>query len=137
MAALTSANSMVSLLGMIGPSVGPVIVGARSTGSSAKTLFTPLKVSGGPSTAYAVGEFRVTRGIFVGSGRRFVLVDRWFWSATPQRCLGESWVGSTSFLTAERVVVEGQPRDCEEVLSNGKAVVDLNAVANQVRDGHV
>ena len=64
-----------------------------------------------------------------------VLVDRWLWSATPQRCLGEAWVGSTSFLTAERVVVEGQPRDGEEVLRNGAEVVDLNAVAKQVSEG--
>ena len=70
----------------------------------------------------------------MGSGRRFVLVDRWFWSVTPHRCLGESWVGSTSFLTAERVVVEGLPRDGEEVLRNGDEVVDLNAVAKQVSE---
>ena len=92
-------------------------------------------MSGGPSTPFAVGEIRVTRGKVVGSGRRFALVDRWFWSATQHRCLGEAWVGSTSFLAAERVVVEGHPRVGEEVLRNSDEVVDINAVAKQVSEG--
>ena len=96
-----------------------------------------MNVSGGPTKAHAVGEFRVTRGIFVKSGRRFVLVDRWFWSATPHQCLNEAWVGSTSFVMAERVVVEGQPRDGETVLEKGAESVDLNAVVEQVRNGSI
>ena len=70
----------------------------------------------------------MTRGKFTKTGRRFVLVDMWKTVARPHLRLSGAWVGTTSFMDADRAAREGRPRDGELVLKNGVDAVDLAAV---------
>ena len=68
----------------------------RTHAKPRKTMFTPLKVPGGPSTSHDVGAWRVTIGKY-DDGENFKIIDNWITSKTPHKNLGRFWTGTTSF----------------------------------------
>ena len=68
----------------------------RAHNKPRETLFTPMKVAGGPLAAAQIHSSRITVGKFVG-GQDFVLVDNWKTSAEPHRRLQGAWTGRTIF----------------------------------------
>ena len=68
----------------------------RTHSKPRETLFTPMKVAGGPLAADQVQSSRITVGKFI-DGQDFVLVDNWKTSAEPHRRLQSAWTGRTIF----------------------------------------
>ena len=69
----------------------------RNHNKSRRTLFTPMRVAGGPGNAMLVGETRVTIGQ-LENGERFKIVDDWKDEANAHRDLGSNWTGITMFV---------------------------------------
>ena len=61
------------------------------------TLFTPMKVAGGPKNAATVGNIRVTVGYFK-DGQSFCKVDKWKISKEPHERITKPWTGMTMFI---------------------------------------
>jgi len=59
-------------------------------------LFTPIRVSGAPSTN-ELSHLRITVGTYCNSSSSFKIVDSWSARATAHRDLGASWTGATYF----------------------------------------
>ena len=67
-----------------------------------KSLFTPYKVSKGPSSSDRLGRIRFTKGV-TRSGRQFEFHDNWQDPLTAHRLLDEHWVGCTTFIDEAKV----------------------------------
>ena len=60
-------------------------------------LFTPMKVAGGPKNGAAIGDVRVTKGVY-SNGMDFCHIDRWKTAKDPHRAMLLPWRGTTSFI---------------------------------------
>ena len=67
-----------------------------------RSLFTPYKVSKGPSSSDRLGKIRFTKGI-TRSGQEFEFRDNWQDPLTAHRLLDEHWVGCTTFIDEAEV----------------------------------
>ena len=67
-----------------------------------RSLFTPYKVSKGPSSSDRLGKIRFTKGI-TRSGQEFEFHDNWQDPLTAHRLLDEHWVGCTTFVDDAKV----------------------------------
>ena len=67
-----------------------------------KSLFTPYKVSKGPSSSDRLGRIRFTKGV-TRSGREFEFHDNWQDPLAAHRLLDEHWVGCTTFIDEAKV----------------------------------
>ena len=61
------------------------------------SLFTPMKVAGGPRNATSVGSMRVTIGKYADN-QTFCMVDKWKVAAEPHQQMEQPWTGTTFFL---------------------------------------
>ena len=61
------------------------------------SLFTPMKVAGGPRNATTVGSVRVTVGEYADK-RKFFKMDRWKTEVEPHQRMEQPWTGTTFFL---------------------------------------
>ena len=62
-----------------------------------RTLFTPMKVAGGPANGVLVGDLRVTSGIFE-DGVFFQKVEEWKELEDQHAAMPQAWVGRTEFV---------------------------------------
>ena len=62
-----------------------------------RTLFTPYKITKGPSKSVSLLETRFTCGV-TKSGQRFEIIDKWKESDRSHLDLGENWLRYTVFL---------------------------------------
>ena len=67
-----------------------------------RSLFTPYKVSKGPSSSDRLGRIRFTKGV-TRSGQEFEFHDNWQDPLTAHRLLDEHWVGCTTFIDEAKV----------------------------------
>ena len=61
------------------------------------SLFTPMKVAGGPHNAASVGSVRVTVGKYADE-QTFCKVDQWKVAMEPHQKMERPWTGTTFFL---------------------------------------
>ena len=61
------------------------------------SLFTQMKVAGGPRNATSVGSMRVTIGKYADN-QTFCMVDKWKVAAEPHQQMEQPWTGTTFFL---------------------------------------
>ena len=69
----------------------------RSHRTPRRSLFTPHRVSGGPTAEDKIEKGRITRGTFVRSGRTFVIEDDYSVEHDAHRMLEGAWTGTTEF----------------------------------------
>ena len=62
-----------------------------------RTLFTPHRVANGPSRDIQLSKVRVTKGTYVGNGRKFEITDDYTETASAHFMLEHGWVGTTEF----------------------------------------
>ena len=92
----------------------------REHRKSRTTLFTPLRVSQGPTRDAQLLKIRVTRGVRVDNGQTFSVSDDWTQSHNAHRMLPFTWIGTTTFKCASDSIVEYDDNvkgRVEEVLS--------------------
>ena len=105
--------------------------------SPRRTLCTPLRISGAPSSKSLTGT-RITHGIYCGSRKAFEVIDKWTVRESAHADVGEWWTGSTTFV--ERVnTING--RDLTRDTSRNKkgnqsyAMLRSKAVGIEERNG--
>ena len=62
-----------------------------------RSMFTPNRVSGGPTRDVKMSTRRTTRGTYVGTGAEFVVTDDYADPNAAHRLLPNAWVGTTEF----------------------------------------
>ena len=60
-------------------------------------LFTPMRVEGSPP-ARALGDTRITRGVFLKNNEAREVIDSWKARGTAHRSMGQRWIGTTTFI---------------------------------------
>lgn len=68
-------------------------------------MFTPYKVSKGPTAGYEFPTIRFTKGI-TKSGRRFEFHDTWERPGNRHRLFDEEWIGTTVFTNASTSIYD-------------------------------
>ena len=66
-----------------------------------RSLFTPHKVANGPSVGAIVKKIRVTKGVYVRTGKEFEVIDDYTVGGNAHRLLQGVWTGTTEFRVAE------------------------------------
>ena len=66
-----------------------------------RALFTTTRVAGGPGRETATGTQRVTKGVCIGTGTQFEIVDDYAEPADAHRVLTNAWVGTKIILKKE------------------------------------
>ena len=88
-----------------------------------RSLFTPYKVSKGPTSQEKLNEVRFTKGV-TQSGQKFEFHDNWQKSENSHRILDEPWIGCTTFVSGDQAsllgVQTGRPQASR---SSGSAVL--------------
>ena len=88
-----------------------------------RSLFTPYKVSKGPTSHEKLNEVRFTKGV-TQSGQKFEFHDNWQKSENSHRILDEPWIGCTTFVSGDQAsllgVQTGRPQASR---SSGSAVL--------------
>jgi hypothetical protein len=82
--------------------------------SARRSLFTPFKVSGGPSLKSPLKKIRITRGKFLSSGKTFKIIDDWSVRANAHRMLESAWLGTTDFRETAEYIDDDSDEDKNE-----------------------
>ena len=69
----------------------------RTHRTSRRALFTPHRVAGRPRRDVVIGGRRTTIGSYVGSGKKFEIVDDYHDPHHAQRILADAWIGTSEF----------------------------------------
>ena len=84
----------------------------RAQRTPRRALFTPHRVAGGPSREVVIGGRRTTIGTYVGSCKKFEIIDNYHDPNYAHRILANAWIGTLEFrvmnVDSEDEIVETQ-----------------------------